>query len=93
MGMGLLVTDPLALHLQQTFRNDVFAHQAETVEDTNRAFRHAAYRQYILWVFGRLQKDDRRTVPSCCVRIIRERYPSPTDHYTGLIPARQGVGW
>lgn len=49
-----MITDPLTLHIQQTFRNDVFAHQAGTEEDTNRAFRHAAYCQYVLWVYGRM---------------------------------------
>ncbi|KAH3882169.1 hypothetical protein DPMN_006100 [Dreissena polymorpha] len=36
--MGLVITDPLTLHIQQTYRNDVFAHQAVDVEDTNCRF-------------------------------------------------------
>ena len=90
--MGLVITDPLTLHIQQTYRNDVFAHQAVDVEDTNRSFRHAAYRQYVLWIHGRLQRDDRRTVPACCVKVVRAKFPSLTGNYTGFIPGR-GVGW
>jgi len=91
--MRLMVTDTLTLTIQQTFRNDVFAQQAVTVDATNKAFRHAAYRQYVLWVYGRLQCDDRRTVPPCCMNVIRNKFPSADGHYTGFIPARHGVGW
>ncbi|KAH3838412.1 hypothetical protein DPMN_111821 [Dreissena polymorpha] len=87
--MQLMVTDTMALHIQQTF----FALQAESVEDSNRAFRHAAYRQYVLWMYGQLERSDRRTVPACCVKIIREKFPSDIGQYTGFIPARHGVGW
>ena len=74
-------------------QNDVFAQQAVTVDATNKAFRHAAYRQYVLWVYRRLQRDNRRTVPACCVNVIRNKFPSADGHYTGFIPARHGVGW
>ena len=91
--MRLMVTDPLTLTIQQTFRNDVFAQQAVDLDDTNRAFRHAAYRQYVLWVFGRLQRDDRRTVPACCVKVVRNKFPSSHGNYTGFVPVRHGIGW
>lgn len=82
--MGLVVTDPLTLHIQQVFRNDVFVQEASSLEDTNKSMRHAAYRQYILWLYGRLERDDRRTGPACCVKIIREKFPSPSGQYTGF---------
>lgn len=91
--MGLVVTDPLTLHIQQAFRNDVFVQEAANIEDTNKGMRHAAYRQYVLWIYGRLQKDDRRTVPACCVKVIRDKFPSPSGHYTGFIPVQHGIGW
>jgi len=50
--MGLVVTDLLTLHIQQTFRNDVFGQVAADLEDTNKGMRHTAYRQYILWTYG-----------------------------------------
>ena len=78
--MGLVDTDPLTLHPSR----DIFAREAETMQDTNKAYRHASYRQYTLWVYGRLHRDGRPVFPSCCIRVIRGRYPDPND--TGFIP-------
>lgn len=90
--MNLLILDPFPLHLQQRFRNDIFAREAHTPQDINKSLRHSAYRQYILWVHGRLHREDRRVVPSCCVKAIRRRFPDPTGQYKGFVPAF-GVGW
>jgi len=43
---------PLTLNIQQTFRNDVFLQEAADLEDTKKGMRRAAYRQYILWIYG-----------------------------------------
>lgn len=72
------------LQLQQRFRNDIFA---RTQEDVNKYSRHAAYRQFILWIYGRLHRDDRRVVPSCCVKVFRDRYRDLEGNYKGFIPA------
>lgn len=54
-------------------------------EDTStRAFRKAAYRQFVLARFGYLGKGNRRVCPSCVVVKIRERYPSITGVYMGF---------
>lgn len=90
--MNLVILDPFTLHLQQRFRNDIFARDARTQEDVNKSSRHAAYRQFILWIYGRLHRKDRRVVPSCCVKVIRDRYPDPEGNYKGFIPAH-GAGW
>lgn len=90
--MNLLILDPFTLHLQQRFRNDIFAREAHTPQDINKSLRHSAYRQYILWVHGRLHREDRRVVPSCCVKAIRRRFPDPNGQYKGFVPAF-GVGW
>ena len=50
---------------------------------STRAFRKAAYRQFILAKYGRLGKGNRRVCPSCVVLKIRKRYPSVTGVYMG----------
>ena len=49
----------------------------------NRAMRHAAYRQYIMWQHGHLGRGHRKVIPSCCVWEIRKHYCSPNNQYTG----------
>ena len=50
---------------------------------STRAFRKAAYRQFILAKYGRLGKGNRRVCPSCVVLKIRKRYPSVIGVYMG----------
>ena len=52
----------------------------------NENFRHAAYRQYVLWQHGRLERGNRRIVPSCCAVAIPNRYLSPNRQYRGYLP-------
>ena len=80
-----LVLDPNVLDLAMRYREDVLV--LGNVRN-NENFRHAAYRQYVLWQHGRLGRGNRRVVPSCCVVKIRARYPSPNGMYTGYRPAR-----
>ena len=75
----------IVIAIAMRFREDMLA--LNNVRN-NENFRHAAYRQYILWQYGHLGKGNRRVVPSCCVREIRARYPSPNGIYTGYRPAR-----
>ena len=53
-------------------------------DNSTRAFRKAAYRQFILSRYGYLGKGNRRVCPSCVVLKIRERYPSITGVYMGF---------
>lgn len=52
-------------------------------DNSTRAFRKAAYRQFILARYGHLGKGNRRVCPSCAVLKIRERFPSVTGIYMG----------
>ncbi|XP_035022581.2 P2X purinoceptor 7 isoform X1 [Hippoglossus stenolepis] len=52
------------------------------------ALRHCAYGQYISWRFGLPPPDAHPAIPSCCVRRVRESYPSPDGRYSGFTPAR-----
>ena len=52
-------------------------------DNSTRAFRKAAYRQFILARHGHLGKGNRRVCPSCVVLKIREHFPSVTGIYMG----------
>ena len=71
--MNIVVLDGAVLRVARNFRNDVYAMPQEEEADENKAMRHAAYRQFILWHFGKLGKGDCRVVPSCVTRKIRDK--------------------
>lgn len=48
------------------------------------SFRKAAYRQFIIWRYGKLGRGNRRVVPSCAVLSIRRAYPSPDGRVMGF---------
>ena len=52
-------------------------------EDKSRAFRKAAYKQFILARYGHLGMGNRRVCPSCIVMRIRKQWPSITAVYMG----------
>lgn len=45
--------------------------------------RNTAYRQYILWFWGKLGYKNRKRIPSCIKWQIRDRYPEPDGNYQG----------
>ena len=55
----------------------------------NKAMRHAAYRQYVMWQHARLGSGRRLVTPSCYVWAVRNLYSPPTGVYTGFIPSRR----
>ena len=73
-----LDTDVLQLCIRNTsdIRND-------REDNSTRAFRKAAYRQFILARHGCLWKGNHRVCPSCVVMKIRQCYPSVTGVYMG----------
>ena len=60
--------------------------RADDIEFSTNSYLKAAYRQYILWRYGRLGKGNRGVCPSCVVRMIRMAYPAPDGNYLGFKP-------
>lgn len=71
-------------NLQQSIRerSDI---RAERVDYSMSSLRKAAYRQYVLWQFGKLGQGNRRVVPSCLVLAIRHKFPSENGLYMGFM--------
>lgn len=72
--------DPDVLELCIRNTSDI---RNDSEDNSTRAFRKAAYRQFILARHGYLGKGNRRVCPSCVVNKIRKRYPSLTGIYMG----------
>jgi len=75
-----LCLDPDVLELCIRNRADI---RNDHEDNSTRAFRKAAYRQFILARHGHLGKGNRRVCPSCVVLRIRESFPSVTGIYMG----------
>ncbi|XP_035679340.1 glycine-rich protein DOT1-like isoform X2 [Branchiostoma floridae] len=87
--MDLYVLDQPVLRIARWARNDVLALQDGDEPGADlRGFRHAAYRQWVLWHYGRLGQGNRVVVPSCVTFRIRDEFPDPLRQYTGYIPSR-----
>ena len=46
-----------------------------------RTWRLAAYRQFTWWAHGALGKKNRRVIPACVVKAIRQEFPDETGQY------------
>ncbi|XP_028416756.1 uncharacterized protein LOC114540966 [Dendronephthya gigantea] len=76
-----LCLDPDVLELCIRNTGDI---RNDREDNSTRAFRKAAYRQFILARHGHLGRGNRRVCPSCVVLKIRERFPSITGIYMGF---------
>lgn len=47
-----------------------------------RVYRHIAYRRFVLWIWHRLGRGNRKILPACVVAKIRSVFPS--EQYTGF---------
>ncbi|XP_052695562.1 P2X purinoceptor 7-like [Crassostrea angulata] len=71
----VLILNEAVLALARLYRQDILAMPKDTA--INRANRHTAYRQFLLWHHGKLGTGNRRVIPSCCIWRIRDRFPDP----------------
>lgn len=62
-------------------RSDI---RADEFNFSMESFRKAAYCQFALWKYGKLGRGNRRVLPACAVRMIRQAYPSPDGRYMGF---------
>ncbi|XP_055039100.1 uncharacterized protein [Misgurnus anguillicaudatus] len=87
--MELYILEEGVLRLARRIWNDIRAVQdLPDLGENHRQFRHAAYRQFVVWQYGALGHGNRVVIPSCCVWKIRDRFPDPQGQYTGYIPTR-----
>ena len=77
----LLCTNHSVLTVAIHNRADIMA---DPISYSPSSYRKAAYRQYILWVYGYLGRGNRRVIPSCVVMCIRRWYPAPDGVYLGF---------
>uniref|UniRef100_A0A8C6NLE7 P2X purinoreceptor 7 intracellular domain-containing protein n=1 Tax=Nothobranchius furzeri TaxID=105023 RepID=A0A8C6NLE7_NOTFU len=83
--MDYYILDDGVLRLARAAWNDIFAiEDAQEPGVEQRQYRHAAYRQFVLWQHGHLGQGNRVAIPSCCVWRIRSTFPDPRGHYTGF---------
>ena len=58
--------------------------RVEPLDFSMASFRKAACRQFVLWEHSYLGKGNRRVIPSCSVKKVRQNYPAPDNVYMGF---------
>ncbi|XP_055003828.1 P2X purinoceptor 7 [Boleophthalmus pectinirostris] len=66
--MDLFILEDGVLRLARRIWNDLRAEEdSQELGESNREFRFAAYRQFVVWRYGILGRGNRIVIPSCCV--------------------------
>lgn len=78
---SLLLLRVLALSLR--YYMEMLGRHGQRIEDHNKSMRLSAYSNFTLWQHGKLGAG-RRVVPSWCVPVIRERYPTVQHRFHSL---------
>lgn len=87
--MDLYIIQEGVLRLARRIWNDLRAEEdSQELGESYKQFRHATYRQFVVWLYGLLGPCQRIVIPSCSVWKIRDHFPDPHGHYVGFIPAR-----
>ena len=79
----LIVLDDTVLGVAMKNNSDLWYYTFDV--NNNACWRFTAYRQYIMWHWGKLGYGNRKVIPSCVVRKIREKFPDPNNNYTGFL--------
>ena len=58
----------------------------------NENYCYHAYRSYVKYLYGLLGKFNRKVVPACLVKRIREFYPSDSGSYVGYVHINPETG-
>jgi hypothetical protein len=58
-----------------------------SLDNIYRTYRYIAYRRFVLWIWHRLGRRNRKVLPACVVKVIRTKFPS--DEYTGFRAAQR----
>ena len=53
----------------------------ENMQICNKSYRFIAYKQYILWQYGKLSKGERKKIPTCVLAKIRQTFPAHDGVY------------
>ncbi|XP_041435764.1 uncharacterized protein LOC121399347 isoform X3 [Xenopus laevis] len=53
-------------------------------QEKERLLRKTAYKGFSAWIHGYLGKGVRRPIPSCAVKVIRDKFPDPEELYMGF---------
>ena len=54
--------------------------------------RYVAFRSFSGWIHGYLGRGNRRKIPQCVTKAIRQAFPSPTGQYRGYLQRRPEAG-
>ena len=49
-----------------------------------RRYRYTAYRQFTMWIHGRIGRRNRRLLPACASKVIADSFPDAEGHYLGF---------
>ncbi|VDH91579.1 Hypothetical predicted protein [Mytilus galloprovincialis] len=66
----------------ETSDNDDFSQAKERLMNTNWRYRFMAFRRFVQWIWHRLGRHNRKILPACVVKKIRDTFPSET--YSGF---------